>query len=138
MDLFRLIRGLTGRRFVTPPPWESSYTLFLKLVRRHKAGGLVISHYLADPDERPDHVFRHDSRQLSFTQGDFVTTRWTVIEITKEEEALLERVPGKHRSEHFVVLSDDAGNVILQDYYTAEKAERAMAIVERTTSRRVW
>jgi hypothetical protein len=124
---------LTRIRCVTPPPWESSYTLFLKLVSHHTAGGLVISHYVADPEERPDHVFQHDAIQRSRTQGDFVTTRWTVKAITPEEDALLERVSREHRSEHLVVLSDGSGNVILHDYYTAEKAERAMTLAEQSS-----
>jgi hypothetical protein len=132
MDFLGWIRGLAARRFVTRPPWESSYTLFLKLVNRHTAGGLVISHYVTNPDERPDHVFRHDAIQRSHTQGDFVTTRWTVAAITPEEDGLLERVSREHRSEHVIVLSDCSGNVILQDYYTAEKAERAMTLVEQS------
>jgi hypothetical protein len=132
MDIFGLLRGLAGRRCVTPPPWESSYTLFLKLVSRHTAGGLVISHYVADPDERPDHVFRHDAIQRSRTQGDFVTTRWTVKAITPAEDTLLERVPREHPSEHLVVLSDRSGNVIMQDYCTAEAVERAMALAEES------
>jgi hypothetical protein len=132
MNIFGLIRGLTGRWFDNPPPWESSYTGFLKLVSRHKAGGLVISHYLTNPDDRPDHVFRHDSIQRSRTQGDFVTTLWTVKKITPDEDAMLERVPGKHPREHFVVLTDEAGNVVMQDYCDAERADRVMTIIEQS------
>jgi hypothetical protein len=138
MDMIGLIRGLTRRTSPSPAgPWESRYTLLLKLVSRHQAGGLVIGHYVTNPDERPDHVFQHDCRFRTFTQGDFVTTRWTVGAITAEEDALLERVPGKHRSENLVVLTDDLGNVLLQDFCTADEAARVMAMVERTTSRRV-
>src|SRR5262249_30272248 len=86
MDMIGSIRGLTPRTSPTPAgPWESRYTLFLKLVSRHRAGGLVIGHYVTNPDERPDHVFQHDCRFRTFTQGDFVTTRWAVSAITAEE-----------------------------------------------------
>jgi hypothetical protein len=133
MDRFRLIRGLDGCRPVAPPPpRESRYTLFLKLVKQRLLDGLVLGHYVTNPDEPPDHVFHHDCRFRTFTQGDFETTRWTVKALTEEEDALLEWLPGKSRSEHLMVLSDESGNVILQDYCTAHEAEQAMARVEKS------
>ena len=134
MDLFGLIRELTERQPASPP-WESRYTLFLKLIGRRRVGGLVLAHYATNPDGRPDHVFRHDCRFRSFTRGGFETTRWTVTAITPEEDAMLERLAGNHRSENLLVLADEAGNVILQDYCTAEEAARAMARVELSGGR---
>jgi hypothetical protein len=131
MDRIRLIRGSTGARCITPPPWESRYTLFLKLVSRHKADGLVLGHYVTNPVERPDYVFQHDCRARRFVrQSDFGTTRWTVKAITPEEDALLEQLPGEHRSENLIVLSDNKGNVILQDFCTADEATRTLGLVE--------
>lgn len=134
MSLFGLIRGTAERKFVPPPPpRESRYTLFLKLVSRHRAGGLDFSHHVTNPDERPDHVFRHDCRFRTFTQGDFETTRWTVTAVTPEEDAMLERATGKHPRENLVVLTDEAGNVLLHNFCTTEEATRAVATVERAT-----
>ena len=79
MNLFRWIRSLTGPpRPGEPVDRESSSVMPLRLVSRHRFGGLVIGHYLTNPGECPDHVFRHDCRFQTFTQGDFETTRWTV------------------------------------------------------------
>src|SRR5262245_34194581 len=101
MDIFGWIRGLTGRESDTPPPWERGYTAFLKLVSCHEVGAaLAISHYIADPDERPDYLLRRDAIQRSCPQGDIVTTLWTVKAITPEEDARLERMPGEPRSQH--------------------------------------
>ena len=132
MNLFRWIRSLTGPpRPGEPVDRESSSVMPLRLVSRHRFGGLVIGHYLTNPGECPDHVFRHDCRFQTFTQGDFETTRWTVTPLAREEDVALERVPFRAQSDYMVVLTDEAGNVILQDYCTAEGANRAMAIIER-------
>jgi hypothetical protein len=136
MDFIGTIRGLIGSRFVPPaPPWESRYTLFLKLVRRHQLNRLVFAHYVTNPAERPDHVFQHDCRFRSADEVHFETTSWTVRPIDPEEDDELERVPGKHPSENLLILADEEGNVIMQDYRTADEADRAM---ERVWRQGVW
>jgi hypothetical protein len=107
-------------------PSEFSSTLFLKLQRCQPVGGLVIAHYLTNPDERPDHVFRHECKFRTDTQGDFETRRWAVEKITPDQDAMLERRPGGPPQEHLVVLTDAVGNVLLQDYCSAERATLLM------------
>jgi hypothetical protein len=140
MGVFQWIRRRIQQRRSFLGPWESHSTIFLKLVRRVEIGGIVIGHYVTNPDERPDFVFRHDCVLGSLTQGDFVTSRWTVTALTtktvtaltKEEDASLERVPGHHWSQNLIALSDDAGNILMQDYCSADEATHRMAIFERS------
>ncbi|MFO0849922.1 MAG: hypothetical protein U0871_15410 [Gemmataceae bacterium] len=110
-------------------PLEHSSTIFLKLQTRHAVGALVIAHYVTNPDERPDHVFRHDCRFRTYRQGDFETTRWAVEKLTPTADVLLERVPDGPPPEHLVVLTDAEGNVLLQDYCSAERAALLMDAV---------
>lgn len=112
-------------------PQEFSSTLFLKLQSRQPLGGLVLTHFVTNPEERPDHVFRHDCRFRTFTQGDFATTRWAVEKITPAEDAALERRSFEAPREHLVVLTDESGTVLVQDYCSADRAELLMAAAAR-------
>jgi len=137
MKAFGLIRGGTraphnGRAAPRPIGMcESRFTLYLRLVTRHPAGPFTVGHYVADPAARPDHVFRHSSRFLTFSHEDAETAHATVTELTEAEVGAWEPSACGVETEHMVVLTDGHGNVILRDSCTAEEAERVMAAVAR-------
>jgi hypothetical protein len=131
MRLLRLIRGGNLNPRLSPwGPWECGSILPLKLVSRHRAGGLVIGHYATHPGERPDHVFRHECRMRTFLKF-ALEFRLAVKEITTDQDTAFKHWPDCRLGEHLVVLSDEAGTVVLYNFCDAKQAKRAMAVAEQ-------
>jgi len=141
MKRFGLIRGGTRTHGInasgTRPigPGESRFSLYLTRLIHHAAGRFTIGHYVADPAERPSHVFRHSSRFLTFTQEAFETSLSTLTEITEEESAGWKPSAQEVECEHVIILSDECGNVILRESCPADEARRVMVVVGNAAKR---
>lgn len=122
----------------TRPPREGSGgefvpIRFLKLIRRHELGGLDVSHLVTNPDEIPDFVMGRAGTLRNFTPEDFSETGWALHRITPQQEAMLERLPGKPPQEQVVVMSDHRGTVLLFDVTSPAEAAAVMDAAERAT-----
>lgn len=127
MSIFDSIRRWARTpRHCQPCECGSSVTLFLKLVSRHSLGGLTVSHYITNPDERPDYVLRHSCRFRPRTSNDGTTTRWEIHRITPDEDARLERLEDDAPQERLVAFVDAEGNLLLQAFTSVERAEQLM------------
>ena len=93
MRLLRLLRGGSEKPSLSPwGPWKFGSILLLKLVSRHRAGGLLIGHYITNPVGRPDHVFRYESRIRTLLKFAY-ESRWVVKEITREQDTMFKQWP---------------------------------------------
>jgi hypothetical protein len=106
---------------------------FLKMQRRHDLGGLVLSHLVTNPDELPDHVLGRAATPRTVTAQGFLGTGWSLCGIAPEQQATLERLPGKPPQEQVVVLSDRSGTVLLFDVASPAEAAEVMTAAERAT-----
>lgn len=132
MDLLELIRAMSQRTRQSPArPWESCYSLYLKLVSRYEGPGYMLSRYVANPAERPDHLFQYDCGIRTFTQCDFETMQCEVLELTQDEADAWEGPACNCLECEVVTLCDGRGNLLLLEYCTAEGARRLMEAFEQ-------